>query len=130
MGKANVIQADVRASNGVIHIIDTVLMPQMPSSNTAMARDLIRTAINRGAPLYNRGQAAACASIYEVTAKALLSFDAELPMSAQRPLRRALERMRNTHDPDRRAWIMREGLDAAYDALAPRRMMNTASSRH
>ena len=130
VGNANVIQADIRASNGVIHVIDTVLMPQMPSSNTAMARDLIRTAINRGAPFYNQGDAAACAAIYEVTAKALLAFDAELPASAQRPLRRALQRMRNTHDHDKRAWIMREGLDDAYATLSPRRMMNTASSRH
>ncbi len=106
----------------------TVLMPQMPASTTAMARDLIRTAINRGAPLYNQGNAAACASIYEVTAKALLAFEAELPASAQRPLRRALQRMRHTHDHDRRAWIMREGLDEAYAALSNRRMMNTASS--
>ncbi len=127
VGQANVIQADIEASNGVIHVIDTVLMPQMPSSSTAMARDLIRTAINRGAPLYNQGHAAACASIYEVTAKALLSMN-ELPTSAQRPLRRALRRMSNSHDHSDRAWIMREGLDEAYAALSSRRMMRTASS--
>jgi len=130
VGEATVIQTDVRASNGVIHIIDTVLMPQMESTDTAMARDLIRTAINRGAPLYNQGQAAACASIYEVTAQALLDFDAELPDSAQRPLRRALKQMRHSHDYSERAWIMREGLDEAYAALSSRRMMTTASSHH
>lgn len=128
VGQATVIQADVRASNGVIHIIDTVLMPQIESSNTARARDLIRTAIDRGAPLYNQGQAAACASIYEVTAQALLSFDAELPASAQRPLRRALKQMRHSHDQSERAWIMREGLDEAYAALSTQRMMTTTSS--
>ncbi len=133
VGEANVIQADIEASNGIIHVIDTVLMPAMDtvSSNAEMARDLIETAINRGAPLYNRGQIAACAAIYEVTAKALLSFDAELPPSAQRPLRRALQQMARTHDMDRRAWIMREGLDEAYAALSSsRRMMSTASARH
>ena len=130
MGEATVTQADIRASNGVIHVIDTVLMPQIESSNTARARDLIRTAINRGAPLYNQGQAAACASIYEVTAQALLGFDAELPASAQRPLRRALKQMRHSHDPSERAWIMREGLDEAYIALSSQRIMTTASSHH
>ena len=29
VGNANVTQADIKASNGVIHVIDTVLMPKM-----------------------------------------------------------------------------------------------------
>ncbi len=130
VGEATVIQADVAASNGVIHAIDAVLMPQQEPASTAMARDLIRTAINRGAPLYNQGQADACASIYEVTAQALLAFDAELPPAAQRPLRRALQRMRHSHDASDRAWIMREGLDEAYAALSSRRMTTSSSARH
>ena len=130
VGNATVIAADVEASNGVIHVIDTVLLPEMEAAGTARARDLIETAINRGAPLYNRGQAAACASIYEVTAKALLHFDQELPEAAQRPLRRALRRMRHSHDNRERAWIMREGLDDAYAALSSRRMTTTASAPH
>ncbi len=32
VGPAKVVQADVMASNGVIHIIDTVLMPESPDS--------------------------------------------------------------------------------------------------
>ena len=133
VGEATVIQADIEASNGIIHVIDTVLMPRMEtaSAKATTARDLIRTAINRGAPLYNRGQEAACAAIYEVTAKALLDLDAELPTSAQRPLRRALRQVRYNHDSDARAWILREALDEAYAALSPRRMMTTtAASRH
>ena len=88
---------------------------------------LIRTVINRGAPLYNQGHPAACASIYEVTARTLLNME-ELPTSAQRPLRRALRRMQHSHDHNDRAWIMREGLDEAYAALSRSRMMRAASS--
>lgn len=87
-------------------------------------------AINRGVPLYNRGHAAACASIYEVTARALLTFDAELPMSVQRSLRRALRRMEHTHDQQERAWIMREGLDEAAAISPPRTMTTSGSPRH
>ncbi|MFT5141531.1 MAG: transforming growth factor-beta-induced protein [Rhodothermales bacterium] len=127
IGNASVIQADVSASNGVIHVIDSVLMPEMPTSTTAAARDLIRTAIDRGAPLFNMGQTAACAAVYEVTVKALLQLDADLPDSAERPLRRALNRVQTTHDATDRAWMLREGLDAAFAALSPRRMMTTAA---
>jgi transforming growth factor-beta-induced protein len=72
--------ADVPASNGIIHVIDRVLIPTETrsnggsnNSNGGSAADLIDLAIDRGAPLYNDGQAASTVAIYEVAATALLA---------------------------------------------------------
>jgi hypothetical protein len=91
-----------------------------------MAQYLIEAAIERGAPLFNRGQTAACASVYEITAKALLALEEDLPEAAERSLTRALRRMSMSHDSSDQAWIMREGLDEAYAAIvksSPRSLM-------
>lgn len=68
---------------------------------------MIDGAIQRGAALYNDGQAAACAAVYEVAASALLMYDDELPREAAR-----------MHDASDRAWAMRRGLDRAAMAVA------------
>lgn len=117
VGGASVVKADIDAANGVIHVIDRVLLPREGAGAGAKAIDLISLAIRRGAPLFNRGQAAACAAIYEVTARALLDFGGELPRSARTPLRRALDELERTRGARDRAWVMRRGLDAAAEAL-------------
>ncbi|MEM1096203.1 MAG: fasciclin domain-containing protein [Bacteroidota bacterium] len=126
---ANVIQADVRASNGIIHVIDAVLMPSGGASAAtpmaAAALDLIDRAIERGVPLFNRGDADACAAIYEVTARALLTLGGDdLPRQTMRALENGLRQMGRTHSANDRAWALRDALDEAYASLRnDRRMM-------
>ena len=130
INQANVIQADVKASNGVIHVIDSVIMPELMLSSTAAAVNLITAAIDRGAPLYNKGQAEACAAIYEMTAKALLELDTELPNRAELALKRALRKIQYNHNQQERAWIMRDGLDEALASMTQRRMMTSSLGKH
>ncbi len=114
---ANVVATDIDASNGVIHVIDAVLLPPKGMSQAEQARELIRMAINRGVPLYNHGQASATSAIYEVAAMAVLAMD-EVPADAQIALRDGLREMRATHGSDRQAWAMRYALDDAYNTLS------------
>ena len=56
---AKVITPNIVASNGVIHVIDSVLLPKLPEPTpTDRAKKLIELAINRGVPLFNDGNAA------------------------------------------------------------------------
>lgn len=110
--------ADVPASNGIIHVIDRVLLPPdaRASESTSVAggsaTSLIDYAIDRGAPLYNDGQPASTVAIYEVVASALLAFnDREVPDEAKRNLRAALRESRGT--PRERAVALRRALDSA-----------------
>lgn len=123
---SRVTATDIEAANGVIHVIDAVLIPEPGSSARMEAVSLIELAINRGAPLYNRGQQAACASIYEVASEALLARE-DLPEDARDALRHALLKASSEHDAGRRAWILRDGLDGAMSALDA--SMNMADAR-
>jgi len=116
VNNAEVVQSDIAASNGVIHVIDTVLMPESNRTDEARsARDLIVVAIDRGVPLFNAGQANACAAVYEVTAISLLQSHAgALSSQAKEKLQTALCETKKTHDAREQAWILRRALDAAY----------------
>ncbi len=116
--------ADVPASNGIIHVIDRVLLPpdnrngdsrngdSWSDATSGSATALIDYAIDRGAPLYNNGQPASTVAIYEVAANALLSFsDRDVPSDAKRGLRAALRESRGS--ASERAVELRRALDAA-----------------
>ncbi len=118
VNNSRVVKTDIFTSNGVIHVIDEVLLPGMDiEGDASAAMDLIETAIKRGVPLYNNGQPAACAAIYEITTQALLGLDANLPRSAEKSLRKALRNSRHSDSNADRAWALRHGLDEAYASM-------------
>ena len=108
---SRVTATDIQASNGVVHVIDAVLLPPEMPAGYQEARNLVSLAIQRGAPLYNEGQPEACAAIYEVAATALLQMGEVIPREARRELRRSLMAIRRTHDMSDRAWTLRSALD-------------------
>lgn len=113
---AAIVKTDLDASNGVIHVIDAVLLPtnekQMGAAN---ARDLIELAILRGVPLFNKGDAVACTAVYEVAANSLLAMGIDPNSRGQ--LTRALNELGATHDASKKAWILRHALDAVHANL-------------
>lgn len=121
---ALVVAPNIDAANGVVHAIDSVLIPA--SLEVAAASELLPSepadavltlAIERGVPLFNGGQRVACAAIYEVAIVAVLGLEAGLQEAARDSLREALEAGREEHDAARRAWAFREGMDRAIMAL-------------
>jgi uncharacterized surface protein with fasciclin (FAS1) repeats len=113
--------ADIPASNGIIHVIDRVLIPSEKSATTngGSAADLIDLAIDRGAPLYNDGQPAATVAIYEVAATALLAGGA-VTDDAQRTLRTALRDASRNGNAREKALALRAALDEARRNLTGR----------
>jgi uncharacterized surface protein with fasciclin (FAS1) repeats len=119
VGSASVVQADVPCSNGVIHVIDEVLLPPAPSTPAvpAMASAssptptaVIRAALDRGVPLYNGGNVAGCVAAYEEGASALLRLpDDALGPIARADLRRTLDQ--RAADASTRAWDLRHAFD-------------------
>jgi uncharacterized surface protein with fasciclin (FAS1) repeats len=118
---ANVVTSDIAASNGVIHVIDSVLIPPTAKLTTReAARAVIQLAIRRGVPLFNSGQPSACAAIYEVAAESLLkSHTKALTDNNRSVLRNALRKIRSEdEDSQQQAWILRRALDVVYESLA------------
>lgn len=118
LNDAKVIQTDIKTSNGIIHVIDTVLLPPAltaaaaePISETAAL--LVGKAIEKGAPLYNHGNHAACAAVYELAAEALLLMPHGTVTDHQaKMIRTALMTVRHNSNPTDNAWTLRRTFDS------------------
>lgn len=120
VGEANVVQADVVCGNGVIHVIDRVLVPpEEPRSAGSVSVSRIRAAIERGAPIFDDGDHAGCASIYERTARDLMATPGALGELQATDLESALQAP--CDEPAKRAWALRESFDRilADEAFVP-----------
>lgn len=122
-GAAQVLKNDIVARNGVIHVIDQVLIPngfEIPAAAESPAA-LIELAVSRGAPLFNDGNPAACAAIYEVAARSLLLAEpGQVKERSRAAMKKALDQAADERDPARKAWALRNALDAVYAEVAPR----------
>jgi monofunctional biosynthetic peptidoglycan transglycosylase len=117
VGGVPVLEADLEASNGVLHILDGVLPQQPPPvDSAAQAAGLIERAIAVGVPLFNAGNADLCAAIYEATA-GCIADGGVVPDPIRRSLRAGLDAAAAEEDAGERAWIVRRALDDAYGRL-------------
>ena len=128
---AGIITADVEASNGVIHIIDRVLVPapstakDMPAeamkASALSVSSLVELAIERGVPIFNDGNPAACAAIYEVTVSAIIDLASDVVGNeAVESLRLAFAEGQAEKDASKRAWIFRRAMDRVYEEATRR----------
>lgn len=108
---------DIEASNGVIHVIDAVLLPPAEKVSRADAKAAIQHAVARGAALYNAGHTDACARQYMTTATTLLDSNHEMPADAVRHLQTAVRHAKSMSCSNSQSWTMRHGLDAAYRVM-------------
>lgn len=122
---ASIITGDIEASNGVIHIIDRVIVSDPSAGRNSPAEGikatalgvcgLVELAIERGVPMFNDGKPEACAAIYEVTITALIDLASEVVGNdAVERLRLALAEGQAEKDVTKRAWIFRRAMDRVY----------------
>lgn len=116
VGPATLITADIAASNGIIHVIDRVLIPATKETGPLKPGGLIDLAIERGVPIFNNGDVAGCAALYEVTAEALRSMNS-VPEAARKVLAKALKEARAEKSARQQAWILRGALDQTLASL-------------
>jgi len=125
VGEANVIAADILCSNGVIHVIDRVLMPPEPTVMPALdVTTTLGEAIDRGTPLFNAGDQAGCAAIYAEASRALLASESALGELHAMDLKAALaaQHADALADASAQAWALRRVFDRilADVAFSPR----------
>lgn len=115
---AGLVATDVDASNGVVHIIDTVLLPPQKSENSAAnGREIIRKAIAKGAHMYNRGHHSACADVYMRTMTQLMDADLPVDDHAKRRMQMTVSTAKHTTCPTARSWALRHELDRIYASI-------------
>lgn len=119
---ANIIKTDIVCDNGVIHVIDAVIMPptkKMPTNVQAVShspRRMIETAIAEGSHLYNSGHPCECANLYTKTMTTLWKVET-MPAGLRTHINDTLESANHTASSDQRAWVLRRGLDSLYRSL-------------
>ena len=108
---ARVVQADIKASNGIIHVIDKVLTPPTSQSDDS-ARSIIMRGIRMGVPQFNHGNHSACASIYEITLRNLkLLPQNKLNERNRQMVTDTLYQMSKMRSSTDKAWEARETFD-------------------
>ena len=108
---AKVLKANIKASNGIIHVIDGVLTP--PESITeASAKGIIVRGIQMGVPQFNHGNHSACADIYEISLRSLLMLpDAKLSEANRKLVSKSLLRLSDMDSSTEKAWEARSTFD-------------------
>ncbi|WP_419194834.1 fasciclin domain-containing protein [Novipirellula herctigrandis] len=119
---AVLIATDMDTSNGVIHVIDSVMIPPGSEGTANHPQQMIRSAIEQGAPLYNNGRVDQCAAVYMTTVSNLLSSNSpQMSSSTRHTLQTALTNAQHSHSSDSQAWTLRHALDHAYNNMSSAR---------
>lgn len=114
---ATVIAKNIDTTNGVIHVIDSVLIPSKMSRQSVMTS--LGDAINRGAPVFNAGHHGQCCDIYMETMEAINAAGIEnADQHAMTLIQQTLTNARNTHNMTDRAWALRRGMDSLYSRMS------------
>ncbi|MFT5424710.1 MAG: transforming growth factor-beta-induced protein [Phycisphaerales bacterium] len=127
VGDAGLITTDIEAGNGLVHIIDSVLLPSaQPDSSVAVlaidqsaqAARILALAITRGVPLFNGGQRAGCAAVYELAVESVVALGSNgLSRNLVQRLELSLAEAEAVDSPTERAWIYRKAMDEVNSRL-------------
>ena len=116
INNALVIKADIKTSNGIIHVIDTVLIPSSKST-AAKTNHIIMHAIHKGVPIFNSGHHSQTAFIYMDAGNQILDQcpSSTCPASMSN-IKTAMQKASSTDCPTTQAWIMRNAFDEVLAA--------------
>ena len=112
---ARIVKTDIDVSNGVIHVIDRVILPPTQMSR-ADAADAILGAIDRGVPMFNHGNAQGTVAVYTAVAQRLMR-EGSLTAEERTRLEVGLMEAGNAHSASASAWKLRYALDDVSDSL-------------
>jgi hypothetical protein len=114
---ASVIGRNIDTSNGVIHVIDAVLLPKAMSRSDAMS--FLNSTINEGVPVFNAGHHGQCCEIYMSAMQQLMSTGIDtVDEHTMSMVSGTMDRAERTHSMTDRAWVLRRGIDSVYTRLS------------
>ena len=123
---SNIVATDIDATNGVIHVIDQVILPKamaaraQAGASAAQCRAMIEDAVHRGSRVYNSGHHAQCATIYRETMQTILDQCSAMPQGVAERMRASMA-MANHQHATQSAWTLRHGMEDFYVRWAAHR---------
>jgi transforming growth factor-beta-induced protein len=115
INESNVVKADIKTSNGIIHVIDAVLLPeaiQKSLSAVHNADHIITQAIHKGVPLFNQGHHDLTAKMYmDAGMKVLHNNSPQSCDMTRKTIHSALQKASSHRCSTTQAWIMRRAFD-------------------
>jgi uncharacterized surface protein with fasciclin (FAS1) repeats len=117
VNKANLVSTDLDASNGVIHVIDSVLMPPAKAATSCEsdACATLEAVVLEGSTLYNSGHHGACADLYSRTLNGFMTSSLDGAMKSH--ISTVMAKASQQHSSTDRAWTLRKGIDQMYTTL-------------
>ena len=107
---AKVVTKNINSTNGVIHVIDKVLIPAVMTG--AEVQTSLKKAIDQGVPIFNAGHHDQCCDLYMSTLQNISSAGiAGADEHTMTMVEQTLTNAQNTHDMTDRAWVLRRGMD-------------------
>lgn len=122
---ARIVATDIEASNGIVHVIDRVILPPAQMSRADSAK-LIRMAIERGVPMFNHGNPAGTAAVYMAASEKLIRFGG-LNTEQRARLEMAMNEAATASNAAASAWDLRYALDDVSMSLHNDGRMQTGS---
>ena len=111
INQAKVVKADIKTSNGIIHVIDAVLLPT-PKKISGNTNHILKQAIHKGVPMFNSGHHTQTAALYMKAGNDVLGqCSSSVCSSAANTIKTAMHRAKAEHCPTSQAWIMRHAFD-------------------
>ena len=111
INQAKVVKADIKTSNGIIHVIDAVLLPT-PKKVSGNTNHIIKQAIHKGVHMFNSGHHVQTAALYMKAGNEVLGqCSSSVCSSAADTIKTAMHKAKAEHCPTSQAWIMRHAFD-------------------
>ena len=116
INKSKVIKADIDCSNGVIHVIDSVLLPpagkNYEKAENEDVKKFLSTAINHGVSHFNVGNHKTCEAIYSIAAQALVMMpDCSVSQTDKNRMKMVIDQASRSHDSTKDSWAFRNAFD-------------------